>query len=88
VHDQRVVEREQGLALTRQRLQDYGYRFALHANLALHVAARSVRDAFTELFMTGSTASLKDKMLSWEERQELAGLDHWERLEQTAEGTG
>jgi len=81
-----VVEREQGFALTRERLQDYGYGFALHANLALHVAARSVRDAFTVLLQTGSTATLRQKMLRWEERQELAGLGEWERLEWLAEG--
>jgi 2,3-dimethylmalate lyase len=80
-----VVERDPGFALTRERLQDYGYGFALHANLALHVAARSVRDAFTVLLNSGSTAALKDKMLSWDERQELAGLDHWEQLELMAE---
>ena len=80
-----VVEGEQGFALTRERLQDYGYRFALHANLALHVAARSVREAFTVLLRTGSTATLKERMLSWEERQDLAGLGHWEQLERTVE---
>jgi 2-methylisocitrate lyase-like PEP mutase family enzyme len=82
-----VAEREQGCTLTRERLQAYGYGFALHANLALHVAARSVREAFTVLLRTGSTAMLKEKMLSWDERQELAGLSHWEQLERTAEGT-
>jgi 2-methylisocitrate lyase-like PEP mutase family enzyme len=79
-----VVEREQGFTLTRERLQGYGYGFALHANLALHVAARSVRDAFTVLLQTGSTATLRQKMLSWEERQELAGLGEWEQLERLA----
>ena len=83
-----VVEREQGFALTRERLQDYGYGFALHSNLALHVAARSVQEAFTVLLQTGSTATLKEKMLSWEERQELAGLGHWEQLERMVERGG
>lgn len=83
-----VVEREQGFALTRECLQGYGYGFALHANLALHVAARSVREAFTVLLQTGSTATLKEQMLSWEERQELAGLGRWEQLERMVERGG
>lgn len=83
-----VTEREEGFALTRECLQGYGYTFALHANLALHVAARSVREAFAALLRTGSTASLREKMLSWEDRQELARLGAWEQIDQLAEGTG
>jgi 2-methylisocitrate lyase-like PEP mutase family enzyme len=81
-----VTEREEGFTLTRERLQDYGYTFALHANLALHVAARGVLEAFAVLLQTGSTATLKEKMLSWEFRQELARLGAWEQVERLAEG--
>lgn len=83
-----VTEREEGFALTRERLQDYGYTFALHANVGLHVAAHSVREAFAVLLRTGTTATLKDKMLSWDDRQELARLGAWEQVERTAEGIG
>jgi 2,3-dimethylmalate lyase len=81
-----VAEREPGFTLTRERLAEYGYCFALHANLALHVAARSVGEAFRILLETGSTAPLKDKMLTWAERQRLAGLDDWAELERKAGG--
>lgn len=62
-------------------IEEMGYAIALYANLAMRVAARSVSDAFAVLRRDGSSAALVDRMLSWEERQELVDLDGWQALD-------
>jgi hypothetical protein len=49
--------------------------------VALRVAAAAVRDAFSELRSSGDTRGLQDRMLGWQERQELVGLPEVEALE-------
>jgi hypothetical protein len=41
----------------------------------------SVADAFATLRAEGGSASLLDRMLTWEERQGLVGLAEWEQLD-------
>lgn len=70
---------EKGNGLRREWLAEHGFRFGLHANLALHVAAVSVRDALTSLFENGTVEGLR--LIDWDERQALARLDDWARFE-------
>ncbi len=63
------------------RLQEMGFRLALYANLALRVAAASVAAAFATLRRDGTSDGLLDRMLSWEQRQELVGLETWSALD-------
>jgi 2-methylisocitrate lyase-like PEP mutase family enzyme len=58
-----------------------GYRIVLFANTAMRVGARAIRDALTELRMTGDSRPIQDRMLSWEDRQALVGLPEIEALE-------
>jgi 2-methylisocitrate lyase-like PEP mutase family enzyme len=58
-----------------------GFKFVLYANLALRVAAHSVQRAFRTLALEGSSRSLGDAMLGWDERQELVGLPRWRELD-------
>lgn len=62
-------------------LGDMGYRIVLFANTAMRVGARAMRDALTELRVTGDSRPLQDRMLSWEDRQALVGLPEIEALE-------
>ena len=64
-----------------------GYRVVLFANAVLRVAAAAARDALTELRATGDSRVLLDRMLSWEDRQALVGLDEIERLEKRYSGS-
>ena len=45
------------------------------------VGAAAVRDALTELRATGDSRGLVDRMLGWQERQDLVGLPEIEALE-------
>ncbi len=76
-----IVEGGSTPALPLERLEAMGFRLALYANLALRVAAKSVADAFATLRAEGGSASLLDRMLTWEERQGLVGLAEWEQLD-------
>jgi len=67
--------------LPRAELERLGFRVAIYANTALRVAAKSVRDAMAHLVRTGSSRGLEEDMLSWSERQELVGLEEFERLD-------
>lgn len=64
-----------------ERLQRMGYRVALHANLALRVGAKAVRDAFDVLRAQGSSAAIVDRLLPWDDRQDVVDLPAWERDE-------
>ena len=54
-------------------LGEMGYRAVIYANAAMRMSAAAIRDAFTELYATGHTRNLLDRMLSWQERQVLVG---------------
>jgi 2-methylisocitrate lyase-like PEP mutase family enzyme len=68
--------------LAAHELERMGYRLAIYANLALRVAGRAVEEAFRTLRTEGTSAGLADRMLAWEERQELVGLSDWRRLDE------
>ncbi len=63
------------------QLERMGYRIVIHANLALRVAAAAVADAFAVLRAEGSSVSLLQSILPWEERQALVGLSRWRERE-------
>lgn len=67
--------------LPAEELHALGYQLVLYANLALRVAAWSVDQAFRGLLEDGSSERSLDRMLSWEERQNLVGLSRWRALE-------
>ena len=62
-------------------LQAMGYRAVIYAAAVMRVAAAAMRDAFAEMRATGDTRGLLDRMLSWQDRQELVGLPEIEALE-------
>ena len=76
-----MVEGGKSPLLSAGELADLGYAVVLFANTAMRVAAQAVRDALGELRRTGDAAPLMDRMLSWDERQALVGLDEFEALD-------
>ena len=57
-----------------------GYRVVLFANTALRLAALAVQQGLAELRREGSSRSLADRLLPWDERQRLVGLDDYRAL--------
>jgi 2-methylisocitrate lyase-like PEP mutase family enzyme len=64
-----------------RELGEMGYRIVLYANLAMRTGAWAVDQAFRGLLEDGSSGRSLDRMLTWEERQGLVGLDDWRALE-------
>jgi 2-methylisocitrate lyase-like PEP mutase family enzyme len=62
-------------------LQAMGFSIALYANLAFRVALKSVAGAFEVLRREGSSATLVDQMVTWEERQELVNFSQWQQID-------
>lgn len=62
-------------------LERMGYKIVLHANLLLRVAAQAGLAALRELHRHRGSEHLQDRMLGWQERQELFGLDRLDAIE-------
>jgi 2-methylisocitrate lyase-like PEP mutase family enzyme len=69
-----IVEGGKTPELPAQELQNLGFKVALFANTALRVGIRAVESAMSTLRAEGSTQSLIQDMVTWEERQQLIGL--------------
>jgi methylisocitrate lyase len=76
-----MVEGGKTPLLGADELEALGYRVVIFANTALRVAVKAVQDALRELRATGSTRALIERMVGWEERQELVGLPAYQALE-------
>jgi 2-methylisocitrate lyase-like PEP mutase family enzyme len=76
-----IVEGGKTPQLSAGELSNLGYRFVLHANLLLRVTARAAQEALAHLRAHGSSAGLLDRVMDWEERQELVGLPGLDELE-------
>jgi 2-methylisocitrate lyase-like PEP mutase family enzyme len=60
--------------LTARELQEIGYSVVADATSCTYIIARAVRDLFTELARTGSSAALADRMILFDEFNLLVGL--------------
>jgi 2-methylisocitrate lyase-like PEP mutase family enzyme len=63
-------------------LERMGFRVALFANTALRTAVHAVQESMRVLLEEGDTASLHDRMLSWDDRQQLIGLPEMQAMEE------
>ena len=64
-----------------EELGAMGYRVVLYANTALRAGMLAVRSALATLRAEGSSRSLADRLVSWEERQRLVGKPAIDELE-------
>jgi methylisocitrate lyase len=76
-----MVEGGKTPLLPARELEAMGYKLVIHANTLARIAAKAIQDALVVLKRDGWTQNLLDRMLSWEERQRLVGLPHYEELE-------
>lgn len=76
-----MVEGGKTPLLDASELQDMGYRAVIFANTALRAAAKATWTAMHTLRTTGSTKSLLQNMISWDERQQLIRLPEMQELE-------
>jgi 2-methylisocitrate lyase-like PEP mutase family enzyme len=58
-------------------LEQMGYAAVLYANTAMRAAGAAMRAAFQALRSDGDTAAMTDQILTWEDRQAIAGLPRW-----------
>lgn len=63
-----------------RELQDMGYSAVAFANMALRVGAFAIRHALLDLAETGTSQAWIPRMLPWDERQRIAGLDEQSAL--------
>jgi methylisocitrate lyase len=76
-----MVEGGKTPLLSATELEALGYRVVIFANAALRVAAKAVQDAMQVLRERGTTEPLLDRMLGWEERQQLVDLPRYQELD-------
>jgi 2-methylisocitrate lyase-like PEP mutase family enzyme len=70
-----VVEGGRTPQLGLDELGRLGYRIVLYANTALRLAALAVQEGLAQLRREGSSASLANRLLPWDERQRLVDLN-------------
>ena len=80
-----VVVQEAGptVELTNETLESVGCVFALHAGVARYAAVRALKDAFTALHLDSHTRRVCDRMSSFEEYNQILGMDEWQNLDLT-----
>lgn len=78
-----MVERSRTPLLPEQQLKAMGFNIILYANAALYLGAYAIRQGLKVLKEERTTASLLDRMLSFDERQRLVGLDRADAYERS-----
>jgi len=77
-----LVEGGKTPLISTEDLGNKGFVMALYANAALRAAQHAVTSVMTRLKESGSTVDVLDQLATWEERQEMVGKSHFDRLEQ------
>lgn len=75
-----LVEGGKTPLLPTAHLEKLGYRIILRANLLLRSMVTAARDALATLAADQTDPALEDRMITWEERQELVMLDEFDSL--------
>ncbi|MCL6448121.1 MAG: oxaloacetate decarboxylase [Armatimonadetes bacterium] len=77
-----MVEGGRTPLLSARELEQIGYKIVIFPNAALRVIARTVTEMMQVLYVTGTTRSLLDRMLTFEEINELVGIKEMRELEE------
>lgn len=67
---------------TAQEFEDFGYDIVLYPATGFKAAQKALWDVYSEIAETGTQKGVMDKLVTWEERNELNGLDDIVELEQ------
>jgi len=65
-----------------QRLQEMGYSIVIYPNSVTRVIAKAAADFYRELKQTGSTTGYADRMLTFDQLNQVLGLAQIRQLEQ------
>lgn len=76
-----IVEGGTTPLLETSELEALGYQVILYANSAMRAAMLATQRVLGALKERGSTTSVLDQIISWEERQRLVGKDTYDELE-------
>lgn len=82
-----MVEGGKTPLISAEELEIIGFKIVIYANTALRAAGSAVRDALRVLKDEGTTTSILNRLLSWDERQRLVRLSHYNELEKKYLGT-
>lgn len=77
-----MVEGGKTPLLTAGELAELGFSLVLFANAALRVSQRAISELLRELYATGGTSAVLDRMATWDERQASVGKPEFDALEQ------
>lgn len=67
--------------LGRKELGQLGFAIMLYANSAMRASVFAAREVLKHLFDTGSTESVVDRLITWEDRQSLVKKNKFDELE-------
>ncbi len=81
-----MVEGGKTPLLAHAQLQEMGYRLVLHANLLLRAMLKAGQETLSHLREHGSSEGLLERILPWNERQELVNLQQFDDLENVLSG--
>lgn len=76
-----LVEGAKTPLLPKEELQDMGYQLVLYANAVMRSAMFGAQRTLETLRDTGSTLSVLDQMVTFQDRQAVVGLDEWLALD-------
>ena len=78
-----VVVQETGptAELTDETLESVGCVFALHAGTARYAVVKALKDSFQALRQDSHTRSVRDRMATFDEYNQVLGMDEWLELE-------
>jgi 2-methylisocitrate lyase-like PEP mutase family enzyme len=76
-----MVEGGKTPLLTAGELAALGFSLVLFANAALRVSQRAITEMLRELWATGGTSGVLDRMATWDERQSSVGKPEYDALE-------
>lgn len=77
-----MVEEGNTPLLTSEELRQLGFDIALYPTTAQKAAAYAMREVYREILDEGSQERLLDRLLTWEERDDITGLERIRELEQ------
>jgi 2-methylisocitrate lyase-like PEP mutase family enzyme len=72
-----MVEGGRTPVLAAEELAGMGFKVILYANTVLRMAIAGASRALQALHDTGGSSQLIDEMASWDQRQDIVGLDTW-----------
>jgi 2-methylisocitrate lyase-like PEP mutase family enzyme len=69
-----IVDGGKTPVLPADRLGKLGFKICLYPNVALYLGAYAIREGMRVLREQGTTAGLRDRMMTFAERQDVVGL--------------